>query len=75
MLSQLFTVLHGLKVRRRGHKPGANTRLKGFQENQTDTHQVQLSDPAGTHAPHTFWRNEVWEGSQHKAHVPYKEVH
>jgi hypothetical protein len=19
--------------------------------------------------------NEVWEGSQHKAHVPYKEVH
>jgi hypothetical protein len=32
--------------KRREHKPGANTRLKGFQENQTDTRQVQLSDPA-----------------------------
>jgi hypothetical protein len=20
-------------------------------------------------------KNEIWEGSQHKAHVPYKEVH
>jgi hypothetical protein len=26
-------------------------------------------------AAFTFWMNEVWEGSQHKAHVPYKEVH
>jgi hypothetical protein len=47
----------------------------------------QWCHSANPHSPHTvplqqqlqilvtIQRNEVWEGSQHKAHVPYKEVH